>query len=412
MSDADTLIHHWNDQVPPGGRTIKIIDETLRDGLQGGVPRVPTIDDKVETLLRAEKLGISEAVVGFPAHELALEEAVEIATKAHEAGVTIPLGFLGRMEEQDIRNIEEVRQKSGHPVVAWLFVGCSPIRRYAEDQDVERLVERTQFGSKFAKSLGLPVNYGTEDTTRSEPAVVERLMRVAVEEGVETCSICDTTGYLEPSGTRRIVSHLRSYFDDLGLQVRLDLHAHNDRGMGAANVLAAARNGIDVIHCTVMGIGERSGNTPLELSMVNLKMAGYWPGDITDLPGYCKSVLQSMGLGIHSHYPVLGDNAFLTQAGLHASAIRKAESRGDEAMAGQIYSAVDPKMIGLDYRVVVGPESGRSNVRFVLERAGMDANDNAIIDRILRKAREEKRMLTTQEVTDLAATLAAETRSA
>ena len=398
---ASDLIYNWNQESQTEIKPIQICDETLRDGLQGSVKRIPSLAEKLELLGYSDRLNLSEAVVGFPAHDVAFQESLSLCRSAQQQGLRLRLGLLGRMVEADIQAIHKIQQMSSHPIVAWLFVGCSPIRRYAETRDVNELERLTRQGIRLATKLGLPVNYGTEDTARAEPEVVERLFRAAVEEGAETVTICDTVGYLTPTGMQRIVEHFRHFLDQQGLQVRLDFHGHNDRGLGIANALVAIRAGVDRIHCTILGIGERSGNVPLDLLLLNLKMQGHWSSDLTELNTYCRSVAKACDHPIPDNYPVFGANAFLTQAGVHASTIFKAEQLGELEIAAQVYSGVDPHLVGLDYGIQVGPHSGHSNVKFLLSRKGMEAEEDTI-DRILVKARTENRILETEEVYEIA----------
>ena len=230
---------------------------------------------------------------------------------------------------------------------------------------------------------------------------VERLFRAAIEEGAETVTICDTVGHLTPTGTQRLVAHFRKFLDQQNLKARLDFHGHNDRGLGVANALAAVAAGIDRIHCTALGIGERSGNTPLDQFLVNLKMQGQWPRDLTPLSHYCQAVARICQIPVPENYPILGTNAFLTQAGVHASTILKAEMRGETDIAALVYSGVDPNLVGLDYGIQVGPHSGQSNVKFLLYRQGIESTE-AMLDQILAKARAENRVLSTTEVCEMA----------
>lgn len=394
---ASDLIYDWNQKIGNAPKTIQVCDETLRDGLQGGVPRLPSQEEKLELLTRADALGLCEAVVGFPAQEVAYQEAIALCKAVQQQGLHLRLGLLGRMVEEDIKAIARIQQTSGHPVVAWLFVGCSPIRRYVEMRDVDELERLTRYGIGLATKLGLPVNFGTEDTARAEPEVVERLFRAAIESGAETVTLCDTVGHLTPTGTQRLVQHFRGFLDDGNCDVRLDFHGHNDRGLGVANGLAAVMAGCDRIHCTLLGIGERAGNIPLDLLLVNLKIQGLWSGNLAGLNDYCTEVARVCQLTIPTNYPIFGANAFLTQAGIHASAILKAETRGEADIAALVYSGVDPHLVGLDYGIQVGPHSGHSNVRFLLLRQGFEVEDR-VVSQILAKARSLNRVLCDREV--------------
>ncbi|HEY9673053.1 MAG TPA: LeuA family protein [Waterburya sp.] len=383
-------------------KPIQLCDETLRDGLQGNLPRLPSVDEKLNLLARAERLGLSEACVSFPAQEVAYQDALALFKKAKERRLRLPLGLVGRMVKSDIEAIANIQQASGYPASAKLaMIGSSPIRRYIETRNLDELERLMRDGVGYAAKLGLPTHVSIEDVTRSEPEVIERLFSAAVESGAVFVSICDTVGHITPFGTERVVRYVRKFLDEQGYKVRLGFHGHNDRGLGVANALAAIRAGVDSIDCTVLGIGERSGNIPLDLTLVNLKMQGLWSGDISSLKDYCQEVARVCQLIVPPNYPVFGSNAFVTQAGTHASAILKAEIRGEPHIAALVYSSIAPYWVGLDYGVQVGPSSGRSNVQFLLHRKGLRVEER-VIALILHKARRENRILSQEEVYTIA----------
>jgi 2-isopropylmalate synthase len=402
MQSSD-LIYDWN--IDPTYKTVKPIqlcDETLRDGLQGNLPRLPSVDEKLNLLARADRLGLSEACVGFPAQTVAYQDALALFKGAKERRLRLPLGLVGRMVKSDIEAIASIQQASGHPAIAKLaMMGSSPMRRYVESRNLDELERLMREGVGYATQLDLPTHVSIEDVSRSEPKVIERLFSAAVESGATLVSICDTVGHITPFGTKRVVRHFRKFLNEQGYQVRLGFHGHNDRGLGVANALAAIEAGIDLIDCTVLGIGERTGNIPLDLTLVNLKIQGLWSGDISSLKDYCQEVARVCQLIIPPNYPIFGSNAFVTQAGVHASAILKAEIRGEPHIAALVYSPIDPHWVGLDYEIYVGPSSGRSNVQLLLHRKGLNVEERAI-ELILHKARRENRILSEEEVYELA----------
>lgn len=396
---AEDLIYDWNrDEAASPPKRVLIVDETLRDGIQGGVPRLPTVEERLHLLRLADALGVSEAVVGFPANEESFKQCIYLAKGAAREGLKLRIALLGRLVAGDVEAISRVQQEGGHPVLALLFVGASPIRRYVEEWDADLLERRTREILTLADKLGVPSAYGVEDGSRTEPEVTERLLLAAVEHKAEMISSIDTTGYLTPWGMERMVHHYRQFFASRGYpSVRLDLHGHMDRAFGAATPIAAVRAGINGIHCAALGLGERAGNYPLEHVLVNLKMMGLWPGDLTGLTAYCQEVARVCGLKIPDNAPMVGANAFRTQVGIHAAAIYKAEEKGQPHIAALVYSGVDPHLIGADYSIHVGMESGRHNVRFLLRRKGLQADDSTI-DQILARARVEQRVLADEEV--------------
>jgi len=398
----EDLIFDWDKGCErDSSRPVLIVDETLRDGLQGGVPRFPSTEERLHLLTLADNVGVSEAVVGFPADIEHYKSCIALAKGAKRRRLKLRIGLLGRLMEEDVRAIARVQEEGGHPVLALLFAGASPIRRYVEEWEADSLETCTHASIALAHRLGVRVGYGVEDGSRTEPEVTERLLlAAATHENVDMVAAVDTTGHLTPWAAERMVRHYRRFLAARGCTARMDLHGHLDRGFGAATPIAAVRAGIDGIHCTALGLGERAGNYALEHVIVNLKMMGLWSGDLEALKDYCHEVARLCRVKIPDNAPMIGANAFRTQAGIHASAIYKAELRGEPQMAALVYSAVDPRMLGLDYSILVGPDSGRNNVRFILRRNGLEAHDE-VIDSVLARARQEGRMFAAQEVVSM-----------
>src|SRR5207247_10999493 len=109
--------------------------------------------------------------------------------------------------------------------------------------------------------------------------------------------------------------------------------------------------GVDRVHATALGVGERVGNAEMDLLIVNLKLLGAHRHDITKLPQYCRLVADAVGVPIPVHYPVLGADAFRTGTGVHAAAIIKAKKKGHARLADRVYSSVPDEDIGLEQKV-------------------------------------------------------------
>jgi isopropylmalate/homocitrate/citramalate synthase len=190
---------------------------------------------------------------------------------------------------------------------------------------------------------------------------------------------------------------VRSIADDLGADVGIDWHGHRDRGFGVACSIAALEAGATRLHGAALGIGERCGNTPIDLLMVNLVMMGYRDNDLTGLPEYCRAVARACDVRIAPNYPVIGADAFRTATGVHAAAVVKAFRKGDRALMDAVYAAVPASLVGREQEIEIGPMSGRSNVVFWLEKRGMPASDE-IIDRVFAAAKASRRTLTHEQV--------------
>jgi 2-isopropylmalate synthase len=204
--------------------------------------------------------------------------------------------------------------------------------------------------------------------------------------------LCDTVGHATPTGVRRLVGFVKARFPD----VLLDWHGHEDRGLSLANALAAVEAGVDRVHGTVLGIGERCGNTPMEQLLLNLFLLGD-DRDISALPEYCWRGASVFGRPIPVDYPIVGRDAFRTASGVHAAAIAKAQRMGDPELADRVYSSVPAAALGLSQRIEVGPMSGRANVRHWLDRHGIPV-DGTLLDGVLRAAREADRVLSETEL--------------
>jgi isopropylmalate/homocitrate/citramalate synthase len=182
-----------------------------------------------------------------------------------------------------------------------------------------------------------------------------------------------------------------------GEKIRVDWHGHNDRGLAVANSLAAVAAGADQIHAAAISLGERVGNTPMELMLVNLRLLGLIGRDLSNLKKYSEAVAAATHTAIPANYPVVGRDAFRTATGVHASAIAKAYKRNDPELANAIYSGVPAHLFGLEQVIEVGPLSGRSNVVFWLERRGIPATDE-VVNRIYAAAKKSERVLNEKEI--------------
>jgi 2-isopropylmalate synthase len=196
----------------------------------------------------------------------------------------------------------------------------------------------------------------------------------------------------------RLIRATRTHLASLGPEVAVDWHGHNDRGLGLANALEALRSGADRLHGTALGIGERVGNTPLELLIVNLRQAGA-DADRTlrAMARYCETASRALDWPIPVNYPMIGRDAFRTATGIHAAAIAKAEAQGDSALAECVYSSVAASRLGRSQDICIGFQSGHSNVEHWLRRRGI-APTEALVAAVLQRAKAESRLLTDDEV--------------
>lgn len=377
-------------------------DESLRDGLQSPSVRDPSIQEKIEILHLMEALGIHSADLGLPgAGPRAVEHVEALAREIVKVRMKIKPNCAARTHPNDIRPIADIVERTGLAIEAATFIGSSPIRRYTEGWTEDFLLKTTESAVQYAVSLGLECMYVTEDTTRCDPQTIKRLYSTAINCGARAIAICDTAGHATPMGAYSLVEFIiEQVVKPSGENIRVDWHGHCDRGLAVANSMAALVAGAVCVHATALGIGERVGNTQMDQMLVNLKLMGIPPWsdqDLTKLKDYCQAVSRATGVRIPVNYPVLGEDAFRTATGVHASAVIKAYKKNDIELANTVYSGVPSHVFGLEQVIDIGPMSGKSNVIFWLERRGIPPSDECV-ERIYRRAKSSDHTLTEAEI--------------
>jgi 2-isopropylmalate synthase len=406
LNPRSEWMYDWNlaaaPPIAPGTRVL-LNDETLRDGLQNPSVFDPSIEEKIEILHLMESLGIDSLNIGLPgAGPRAAAHTEALAREIANNRMRIRPNAAARTVEADIRPIAEISQRAGIAIEAATFLGSSPIRRLVEDWTVEHLERTTEAAVKFAVSHNLPSMYVTEDTIRTDPETVKRLYSTAIRSGARAIVLCDTVGHATPEGAFNLVKFaVENIVKPSGEKVRVDWHGHNDRGLSISNSIAAVMAGADCIHGAANALGERVGNTPMELMLVNLRLMGLIERDLSRLKEYCEKVAKATHTIIPPNYPVIGRDAFRTATGVHAAAIIKAFRKGDASLANIVYSGVPSHLFGLDQIIEIGPMSGKSNVLFWLERHQLPADDSTV-NRIFEAAKRSARVLTDDEVLALA----------
>ena len=377
---------------------VMLYDETLRDGLQSPSVIDPPADVKVEILHLMECLGIDVLDVGLPGAGQRQRDAVlRLCREIASQRMKIRASCAARTVAADIQPIADVVQRTGVPVEAMVFIGSSPIRRYAEDWTLDFVVRQSVEAITFAIREGLTVTYVTEDTTRSSPEDLRVLLGEAIRAGAKRVCLCDTCGAVVPDGAFNLVAFVRDLIAALGADIGIDWHGHRDRGLDLANSLAAIEGGATRVHGTALGIGERVGNTPMEQLLVNTKLLGLRDDDLTRLPEYVALVAEATGVTMPVNAPIVGRDAFRTATGVHAAAVIKALKRGQDLLANLVYSGVPAHWVGRSQQIEIGPMSGNSNVTHYLAARDLPATPE-IIASVLSEAKRSDRLLSEAEV--------------
>jgi len=401
--DRDQLIYDWNVEgtfPPEPTQRIQLNDETLRDGLQSPSALKPTLDEMVVHLHNCAAVGIDALNIGLPgAGPHVVEQTEVLAREIVNAKLPLFPNCAARTVVADIKPIAEISQKFGLPIEAATFIGSSAIRMEVENWDLDFVVKCVTDAITFVKGEGLPSMFVTEDTVRAHPDVVRTLYGTAIDLGADRLVVCDTTGHITPWGVKNLLGCIFDLIDEKGVrgQVEVDWHGHMDRGLGVINNIAAIEAGADRLHGTALGIGERAGNAPLDITMVNLKLMGWIDQDLTKLGRYVEHGAKICGFDIPSTYPVFGADAFETGTGVHAAAVIKAINRDDTWLANRVYSGVPADEFGLHQKIGIGPMSGKSNVIFWLRAQGYDVTDD-VVNAVFDAAKGSDRMLTDEQI--------------
>jgi 2-isopropylmalate synthase len=400
---ASSLVFDWN-EVNRKGRILpknaSFFDETLRDGLQNPSVVDPSVEEKLEILHLMNDLGIHVADVGLPgSSKRAFEDILRLCKEVVDCKLKIKIACAGRTVVSDITPMLELSQRAGLQIQVYAFIGSSPIRQYAEDWDVNLIARRSADAIDIAVKAGLPVTYVTEDTTRSRPDVLTTLFRTALDHGAQRLCLSDTVGHATPDGVRNLIQFTKHVIAGTGrLDVGIDWHGHNDRGLALENAIWAFEYGADRVHGTGLGIGERVGNAQMELLLLNLKLLGQLEGqDLTKLLEYCQAIAKAVKWDVPINYPLVGRDAFRTATGVHAAAIIKAMAKGDTWLADRIYSGVPAGMIGREQEICIGFMSGASNVNYWLSQRDIPS-DETLVSEILKAAKATDHILTEEEV--------------
>lgn len=398
---VEELVYDWNriePSHPSPNRKLSFDDETLRDGLQSPSVCEPSVEKKIELLHLMNALGIDTADIGLPGAGGTHAAGVErLAREIVEKKLKIRPNCAARTHAADIIPIAEISQRAGIAIEACTFIGSSPVRFYAEDWTLDKLLKLTEDAVTLAVKEGLPVMYVTEDTTRADPETIRALYTTAIRCGAKAVCVCDTVGHSTPDGARSVVRFVKSIIEEQQEQVRLDWHGHQDRGLGVINSIAAIEGGADQVHGSALGVGERVGNTPMDQLLVNLKLMNWIDNDLSRLGEYCEVAASACGWTIPYNYPVFGRDAFRTATGVHAAAVIKSYRKNDPRLADLVYSGVPASLFGLKQKIEIGPMSGKSNVIYWLESRELEATEERV-SRIYEHAKQSNAVLEEDEI--------------
>jgi isopropylmalate/homocitrate/citramalate synthase len=378
---------------------VKIHDVTLREGEQQ-TGLVFTRDDKVAIAKKLAELGVDRIEAGMPAVSQQDADAVK-------AIVDLNLGpeifAFCRCMASDI----EMAKKAGCKG-ATLEIACNPIFvEKAYGKSVEWAKKAAIEATIAAKELGLYVSFFTIDGTRTEIEVLLDIVdEIRTNGHMDAFVLADTFGCVHPQSVFHIISKVKQRFKD----TPIESHMHMHFGLGAANTLAAVAAGAEVAHVAVSGIGEGSGNTPLEDVVLSLKCL-YGIETRVKTEKFCDASKFICEMAnnhpLPPNRPIVGRDVFIVESGIGVMFFENAEKNGDPKLLGSF----QPELVGQPgWEFALGKKSGLFSVQRFLRQIGKDLDkekQNVVLEKIKDLALREKRLITLDEFKQFVAEVSA-----
>lgn len=355
-------------------KKIEIMDTTLRDGEQMANVSY-TEGEKINIVnillnsLKVDRIELTSARVADSEFRL-IKKIVEKFGERKEFEI---LGFV-----DNGRSVDWIYE-TGVKVINLLTKGSLKHLTVQLKKTPEEHVKDTTREIEYANKKGISVNVYLEDWSNgmiSSKEYVYFLIK-SLKDKVDRIMLPDTLGVLTPELTYSFIKELRDNFPN----TRLDFHPHNDYGLGTANCLSAVRAGIDGLHVTINGMGERAGNAPLEEVVVCIKDF-YYPEFYTgveekNLYKASKTVQLYSAIKMAANKPIVGDNVFTQTAGVHADGDKK----------GNLYeNKLNPLRFGREREYALGKLSGKANLEHNLKKLGItltDAEKQKVLQKIV-----------------------------
>ncbi len=362
-----------------------IFDTTLRDGEQSPGASM-TVEQKVEVAAQLARLGVDVIEAGFPISSPHQFQGCQHIARGVK-GVTV--AALARAVEKDLDAAAESLEDAERPRIH-TFIATSPIHmEHKLRKAPEEVVEMAVSAVRHARRKVAEVEFSPEDATRSEIPFLCHIIEKVISAGASVINIPDTVGYTMPSEFADFVRAIREGVPNMDKAV-LSVHCHNDLGMAVANSVAAVVAGARQVEVTVNGIGERAGNASLEEFVMALSvrkdLLPFTTGIQTrHIYNTSRLLANTIGFSIPRNKPVVGENAFAHESGIHQDGVLKKR---------ETYEIMTPESVGRDAsQLVLGRHSGLHGFRNRLAQLGIslsEADTKKAYDRFLEVADRKK----------------------
>ena len=355
MKDPNHYADVYN-EYDKNPKKIRVLDSTLREGEQH--PGVSfTNKQRIQIAWMLDYFGVDQIEIS-PIVSNDHKEAVKTIIKQ---GLKADIVSHGRALKEDIDVSLSCDAK-------WCaaYLGISEIHlkdklRITQEQAMERAVGTVE----YAKSHGLKIRFTVEDGSRAEPEFLLKMCKAIEEAGVDRISLPDTVGILRPVGMYNFVKKVREVVD-----TPLDAHVHNDIGFALANAFSACDAGVDQIHTTIDGIGERTGIPPLAEVSVALTYLYKSPNDfrLDMLQDLSRLIEEYTTIRPYDSKPIVGSSAYKHKAGTHLAAILKNPAA---------YEPIPPRAVGNRRRIVFGELAGKTGASYLMSILGLEKDNES-----------------------------------
>lgn len=334
--------------------TIHICDTTLRDGEQSAGVAF-TAKEKQEIVKLLAQSGVEQAEIGIPI--MGKEEQAVICSIV-EMNLPIQLISWNRALKKDI----DASISTG---INWvhLSIPTSDIQmQYKLNKTRKECIVMIRKAVEYAQRYGLQVSVGMEDASRASYKSIIDFILILYKDGIRRFRFADTVSALTPTTTKKVISTILNHCPK---DIELEMHCHNDFGLSTANTLEALEAGAKWASTTVLGLGERAGNAPLEEVVMSWRhlYKGNVNMDTNYLHALANIVTKASGRKIPESKPIVGTMVYTHESGIHIDGLIKNKSN---------YQTFDPNEVGRSHQFVVGKHSGYNTLAYFLQQEGID----------------------------------------
>lgn len=375
-------------------KKIEILDTTLRDGeQQPGI--ILTRKEKVEIAKKLANAGIHRIEAGTPAASKEDADAIKEIASLN----------LGPQIFAFVRNTPEdmkLARECGVTHVLAEIPGSEHLLKYGKRWTAERAIKAAIEATQAAKEEGLYVTFFPADSSRASlDFLIDAVHQISEGGHMDALALVDTFGCFSPEGAAHTVRKLKSEF-----QVPIEVHFHDDFGLGVASTIAGLAAGAEVAHVTVNGIGERSGSVALEPLALALKVLyGYETGiQLDQLKSLSTAVANATGFCVPPTRPVVGDRIFGWETGMPSSLWVNCKDQEPLAMLPYHWNLTGQS----EPKLYLGKKSGKDNIKSWIAEYNVtikEEQEQALLGKVKDLSLQLKRDLTPEEFVELSSHL-------